>query len=186
MPINYVPLVSQCTRYSISFTQFLNLWKTKIMDFFRYLDHLLSQTFSPGRWRFEIVDVDCNLFGKRIVFRSDREFNPFRAAKLATNGNHKLCLKLKPQVKWQKLPSSINVGRRGTRAKPSTLDMTHKLLHSLEMLKENGFNLAKRSCPWNFSTLSKKRVRYRCFPVNFTKFLERFFCRSFLDDYGCA
>ena len=147
MPINYVPLVSQCTRYSISFTQFLKSMKNEDYGFFRYLDHLLSRTFSPGRWRFEIVNVDCNLFGKRIVFRSDREFNPFRAAKLAKNGNHRLCPKLKPQVKCQKLPSSINVGRRGTRAKLSTLDMTHKLLHSLERLKENGFNLARRSCP---------------------------------------
>ena len=37
LPLNYLPLVSQCTKYSISFTLLLNLWKVKILDFFRSL-----------------------------------------------------------------------------------------------------------------------------------------------------
>ena len=50
----------KCNKYSISFTTFLNLCKTKILDFFfRYLEYLLSRTFSSVPWRFEIADVDC-------------------------------------------------------------------------------------------------------------------------------
>ena len=36
-----LPFVSQCTKYSISFQIFLNIWKTKILDIFRYLEHSL-------------------------------------------------------------------------------------------------------------------------------------------------
>ena len=30
------------------------------MDFFRYLEHSQSQTFSPVHWRFEIADANCS------------------------------------------------------------------------------------------------------------------------------
>ena len=33
LPLNYLPLVLQCTKCSISFTLFLNLKKNKILDF---------------------------------------------------------------------------------------------------------------------------------------------------------
>ena len=32
MLLNYLPIVSQCTKYSFSFTPFLNLWKTKLAE----------------------------------------------------------------------------------------------------------------------------------------------------------
>ena len=55
--LNYLPLLSQCTNYSISFTPFLNLWKLRFREFFfRYLEHFLSQPFSPVPWRLKIVD----------------------------------------------------------------------------------------------------------------------------------
>ena len=55
--LNYLPLLSQCTNYSISFTPFLNLWKLRFREFFfRYLEHFLSQPFSPVPWRLKIAD----------------------------------------------------------------------------------------------------------------------------------
>ena len=43
LTLNYLPLVSQCNKYSISFARFLNLLKTNILDFstmpnIRYLE----------------------------------------------------------------------------------------------------------------------------------------------------
>ena len=64
------------------------------------------------------------------------KINPFRTAKQATNGNHGLCLKSKPQVNLSlKLPSRINFGRRGAHAELSTLDTAHKLSRSHERVK---------------------------------------------------
>ena len=55
--LNYLPLLSQCTNYSISFTPSLNLWKLRFREFFfRYLEHFLSQPFSPVPWRLKIAD----------------------------------------------------------------------------------------------------------------------------------
>ena len=55
--LNCLPLLSQCTNYSISFTPFLNLWKLRFREFFfRYLEHFLSQPFSPVPWRLKIAD----------------------------------------------------------------------------------------------------------------------------------
>lgn len=55
--LNYLPLLSQCTNYSISFTPFLNLWKLRFREFFfHYLEHFLSQPFSPVPWRLKIAD----------------------------------------------------------------------------------------------------------------------------------
>ena len=55
--LNYLPLLSQCTNYSISFAPFLNLWKLRFREFFfRYLEHFLSQPFSPVPWRLKIAD----------------------------------------------------------------------------------------------------------------------------------
>ena len=45
----------------------------------------------------DIKDLFCNV---NLELEKIRQwFNPFRTAKAATNGNHRLCLKLKPQVK---------------------------------------------------------------------------------------
>ena len=55
--LNYLPLLSQCTNYSISFTPLLNLWKLRFLEFFfRYLEHFLSQPVSPVPWRLKIAD----------------------------------------------------------------------------------------------------------------------------------
>ena len=53
LPLNYLPLVSQCTKYSISFTSFLNIWETKIMGFFAILNIHNVEPFhqSHGGWR---------------------------------------------------------------------------------------------------------------------------------------
>ena len=37
LPLNYLLLVSQCTKCSISFSPFLNLWKTKILAISKFL-----------------------------------------------------------------------------------------------------------------------------------------------------
>ena len=61
MSLNYLLLVSQCTKYGICFTTFLCIWKSKTLGFFCYHGHLLSRTFSPFPSTFEIADVDCVL-----------------------------------------------------------------------------------------------------------------------------
>ena len=69
--LNYLSFVSHCTKYSISFTPFLNLRKTKILDFLRYLEHSLSRTSSPFPWRFQIADVDY-IYEQRWVVCSNQ------------------------------------------------------------------------------------------------------------------
>ena len=62
-----------------------------------------------------------------LVRQTEDSFNLFRTAKAATNGNHRLCLKSKPQVKYHwRLTSGINLGRRDASTELSTLDTAHK------------------------------------------------------------
>ena len=53
LPLNYLTLVSQCAKYSISFTSFLNIWETKFMGFFAILNIRNLEPFhqSHGGWR---------------------------------------------------------------------------------------------------------------------------------------
>ena len=51
----------QCTKYSISFTTFLNLWKTKILIFSAISNIHYVKLFHRVPWRFEITDVDCSI-----------------------------------------------------------------------------------------------------------------------------
>ena len=47
--LNFIPFASQCTKYSISFSTFLNLWKTKIWIIFTFSNffdgHMKVQSF---------------------------------------------------------------------------------------------------------------------------------------------
>ena len=49
-PLNYLHLASQCTKYSISFTAILNLWKTKILDVFAISNIHFPELFHRSHW----------------------------------------------------------------------------------------------------------------------------------------
>ena len=55
LPLNYLPFVSQWAKCSISFTPFLNLWKTNILVFFAIFNiHYLGLSFwsyGGSQWR---------------------------------------------------------------------------------------------------------------------------------------
>ena len=154
--------ISQLVTGSIPFqvVPHANIWDAALCDNGLYycilLAMILHAQFLPMNF-LVIVSVLCrvhfvpdysNLF--RVVPAHSRSFqlvsggsmrfrlwvllNPFRTAKPPTNGNHRLCLKSKPQVKchWT-LPSRLTFEVEArARVALSTLDTAHKLPHSPE------------------------------------------------------
>ena len=62
LSLSYLLLVSQCIRYSISFTPFLNLRKTKNLDFFSLSWIFTISNFFTGPM--EVRDSGCRLYVK--------------------------------------------------------------------------------------------------------------------------
>ena len=72
---------------------------TKIMNLKYQLQHgMKSLNYLVDRIRYQIFKAILNISSKNMK-QLLIILNPFRTAKAGTNGNHRLCLELKPQVK---------------------------------------------------------------------------------------
>ena len=69
LPLHYLPFVSQCAKYSISLTPFLNLWKNKILKVFSIIQNIElfhgAMEVWDSKWQLEECNFKDDLTAKK-------------------------------------------------------------------------------------------------------------------------